>query len=110
MPQYLELTRLSNSQDAIEYSTFKFKQPKGMKDKMGRHMIRFLEVVGLAHITRNKKGDWLECNNLTLLNLVLVKMGPMNEGTLAWYICAIQVLGSCTAFFIRYGLVHIVYN
>ena len=73
-------------------------------------MISVLEFMGLALITRDDSGEWIDCNNLTLLNLILVKFGPMNEGNLAWCICAAQVLGSCIAYFIRYGLVHIVYN
>jgi UDP-N-acetylglucosamine--dolichyl-phosphate N-acetylglucosaminephosphotransferase len=81
-----------------------------VRDVIGRGMIRFLELLSLAKITRDEKGEWIDCNNLTLLNLVLFKFGPMNEGTLAWYICGLQILGSLLAFSIRYGLVHIVYN
>jgi UDP-N-acetylglucosamine--dolichyl-phosphate N-acetylglucosaminephosphotransferase len=112
MPRYFRLIcRLSSSEeDVIEYSCFHFKKPKGVKDNIGRYMIRFLEFLGLAKITRNDKSEWLYCNNLTLLNLVLFKVGPMNEGTLAWYLCAIQVLGSLVAFFVRYGIVRIIYN
>jgi UDP-N-acetylglucosamine--dolichyl-phosphate N-acetylglucosaminephosphotransferase len=104
MPVYSQKTGL------IEYTTFKVKPTKTKKDVLGLLMIRILEFLNLAQVTRNKSGAIVECNNLTLINLILVKFGPMKEETLASHVFAFQVLGSLIAFTIRYGLVHIVYN
>ena len=96
--------------DTIEYSRFLFKPSNSKREAIGKIMISILEKLRLAKITRNEKGTWVDCNNLTLMNLILLKFGPMNEGNLAWSVCLVQLMGSLTAYFIRYGLVHIVYN
>ena len=101
---------LSESGLTIEYSRFKFRESKSKRDKLGKIMISILELFRLVKVNRNENGDWIDCNNLTLLNLILVKFGPMREDRLAWSVCAFQILGSLIAYFIRYGLVHIVYN
>jgi UDP-N-acetylglucosamine--dolichyl-phosphate N-acetylglucosaminephosphotransferase len=68
-------------------------------------------MLHLAKIKRHAKtGDWLECNNLTLMNVLLLHFGPMSEAHLAWLICFTQILGSMVGFLIRYGIVHLVYN
>ncbi len=94
----------------IEHSRFTFKPVHGLKDRLGRYMIQILETVGLAQVNRARNGDWIDCNNLTLINIILLYGGPMRESQLAWCICLVQVFGSLIGFFIRYGLVHIVYN
>jgi len=48
-------------------------------------------------------------NNLTLLNLFLIKFGPRSEKNLACMMMIIQILSSVLAFFIRYKLVDLVY-
>jgi UDP-N-acetylglucosamine--dolichyl-phosphate N-acetylglucosaminephosphotransferase len=61
-------------------------------------------------VTRTTSGRWLECNNLTLINVILMTFGPMKESNLALMIGLVQILGSLIGFIIRYGLVHIVYD
>jgi UDP-N-acetylglucosamine--dolichyl-phosphate N-acetylglucosaminephosphotransferase len=72
---------------------------------LGKLMLRFLEIFGLVDIQRDvKTQEMIACNNLTLINLVLVKFGPAREDTVVRRIIAIHVLCSCIAFGIRYGL------
>ncbi|KAH6569919.1 hypothetical protein BASA62_004584 [Batrachochytrium salamandrivorans] len=77
---------------------------------LGRLMVRFLEMVGLADIRRDPSGAMLDCNNLTIMSIILVRFGPMSERNLAVCVVLVQVISSLIAFTIRYGLVHIVYN
>lgn len=67
-------------------------------------MVLFLEKIFMAKITRNKNGELIECNNLTLLNLILVYFGPMKEGNLAICVMLLQIFASLLAFALRYGL------
>ncbi|TPX67503.1 phospho-N-acetylmuramoyl-pentapeptide-transferase [Spizellomyces sp. 'palustris'] len=79
--------------------------------KLGRLMIRILQTLRLVHIRRDPKtGEAVQANNLTLMNLLLVKFGPMSERRLATFIMIVQALCSCLAFLIRYRLVKFVYN
>jgi UDP-N-acetylglucosamine--dolichyl-phosphate N-acetylglucosaminephosphotransferase len=73
-------------------------------------MVLFLETLGLCKVERSKSGELVSCNNLTLINLILVKFGPLHESKLALYIVICQSLWSIAAFITRYFLVHIVYN
>jgi UDP-N-acetylglucosamine--dolichyl-phosphate N-acetylglucosaminephosphotransferase len=70
-------------------------------------MIRLLEILKLADITR-ENGKWVDCNNLTVLNLLLLKLGPMSERQLAIQVVVLQSFFSIIAFFIRYCLVHLI--
>ena len=90
----------------VQYTRFSL---KGVKTP-GKLMILFLELLGLAKVSRDKKGQLLDCNNLTLINLILVYFGPMHESRLALAVMGVQCLGSLLAFFIRYRLVHLIYN
>ncbi|XP_054162910.1 UDP-N-acetylglucosamine--dolichyl-phosphate N-acetylglucosaminephosphotransferase-like [Oppia nitens] len=53
--------------------------------------------------------DTYECSNLTIINLILVKFGPMNEKYVTIILLIIQCLCTCLAFFIRYGISRIFY-
>ncbi|KAJ3305753.1 tunicamycin resistance protein [Kappamyces sp. JEL0829] len=95
----------------IEYTSFVFSRANGTRDKLGRVFIAILAFLGLAKVKRNAKtGIWESCNNLTLLNVILLWTGPISEARLALYVGLVQVLGSLIGFLIRYGIVHLVYN
>jgi UDP-N-acetylglucosamine--dolichyl-phosphate N-acetylglucosaminephosphotransferase len=104
------MPKLSSFGNTIEYTTFKFKPLKTDKQRIGRLFISILEFLKLAKITRTKTGRWVECNNLTLINVILMYLGPMKESNLALMVGVVQILGSVIGFIIRYGLVHIVYD
>lgn len=103
------MPRFNADTGLLEYSTVKpnDKKPLGM---LGNLALRLLSGLGLLKVFKyDKEGRILECNNLTLLNLVLARFGPMSERNTTIAVLFIQVLASLLAFFIRYKLVHLVY-
>ncbi|KZP31466.1 hypothetical protein FIBSPDRAFT_1037457 [Athelia psychrophila] len=48
--------------------------------------------------------------NLTLLNVLLLRLGPLREPTLVRVVLAVQVAGSVLGFVVRYGLAGLVYD
>lgn len=77
---------------------------------LGKLMLRILQLLRLVDIKKNPKtGEWTHVNNLTLINLVLVKMGPLTEERTTLAIMGIQTFGTVAAFVVRYVLVHLVY-
>ncbi|KAJ1982598.1 tunicamycin resistance protein [Dimargaris xerosporica] len=68
-----------------------------------------LDRLGLADARYDKNGRLVEVSNLTLLNWLLVGLGPCHEQTLALRVIAVQAFGTAIAFVIRYQLVHFFY-
>jgi len=71
------------------------------KDKdlgfLGRLSIRILESLRLLAVRRNigEHKEYMECNNFTLVNLVLKLFGPMHEQTTTIILLLIQVSRPC---------------
>jgi len=79
-------------------------------NKYGKIILKIFEFFRLVDIEYDKKTKEMKSvNNLTLLNLFLIKFGPRSEKNLAYMMVLIQVLSSALAFFIRYKLVDLVY-
>lgn len=90
-----------------------FHPPKNSKLKRsGWYCIKILEALGLTHVRYDIKTGKrpLEMTNLTILNLVLLKAGPMSERNLTISVMMIQFCCSLIAFFIRHQLVTFVYD
>ncbi|KAI8580457.1 hypothetical protein K450DRAFT_237126 [Umbelopsis ramanniana AG] len=101
MPKYNpETNKLEPSMASLQ------KKPVG---KLGKIILKLFSTFGLVRIIYNEQGEPTDCNNFTLINLVLVWFGPMNEGKTTAVILLIQGLCSCIGFFIRYKLVQYVY-
>lgn len=51
------------------------------------------ELLKLLEVRRNQEGDddFIECNNMTLINLVLKLLGPIHERNLTVIMLIIQV-------------------
>ncbi|KAF7721794.1 tunicamycin resistance protein [Apophysomyces ossiformis] len=78
--------------------------------KLGRIVVQLFHSVGLLKAFKyDEDGHVAECNNFTLLNLVLAHTGPMNERNVTCIVLCLQILSSAFAFFIRYKLVQYVY-
>ncbi|KAJ3154972.1 UDP-N-acetylglucosamine--dolichyl-phosphate N-acetylglucosaminephosphotransferase [Geranomyces michiganensis] len=77
-----------------------------------RLIVRIFSAVGLLRITKRdpKTRAPLAANNMTLMNLLLVRIGPMRERNLALAVVVVQALCSALAFVVRYGLVRWVYD
>ena len=52
----------------------------------------------------------VECNNLTLINLILRVTGPMREDSLTLVLLGVQVACSLLVFAIRYPLAYLLYG
>lgn len=49
-------------------------------------------------------------NNFTLINFLIVLLGPIHEGSLTKRLIAVQVISTCVAFVIRYPLAKYFYE
>uniref|UniRef100_A0A8C6SUQ1 UDP-N-acetylglucosamine--dolichyl-phosphate N-acetylglucosaminephosphotransferase n=1 Tax=Neogobius melanostomus TaxID=47308 RepID=A0A8C6SUQ1_9GOBI len=92
----------------MSYSKFKSKD----LSKLGHLIIKVAELLRVLEVRReNKDGDnYIECNNMTLINLALKIVGPTHERNLTVLMLIIQVMGSAVAFGIRYHLVRLFYD
>jgi UDP-N-acetylglucosamine--dolichyl-phosphate N-acetylglucosaminephosphotransferase len=76
---------------------------------IGRLIVRVFSWMGLVTVTK-KSQDCEIISNLTLINLLLVKFGPMKESSAAKTVMIVQILCSFIGFAIRYGVVHLFYE
>ncbi|KAI8099271.1 glycosyl transferase family 4-domain-containing protein [Halteromyces radiatus] len=110
MPRVLVDNKNDQSKVLLHCSVVTLNQERKPTGKLGRAMLEFLNVLGLLHvISRDDHGRISQCNNLTLLNLVLSYTGPIPENRLTCTVLLIQILCSLLAFYIRYSLVKFVY-
>ena len=91
-----------------------FKKKLGI---VGRLCLSVLRVTKLASVkeVEIKLDDEssvaiVECNNLTIINLILRVTGPMKEQTLTMVLLGVQVFCSLLAFTIRYPLAFLLYG
>ncbi|KAI9443455.1 UDP-N-acetylglucosamine-dolichyl [Lactarius indigo] len=73
-------------------------------------VLQVLAGLGFTELTTLPDGTILEATNLTLLNVLLLRLGPMREKRLTQALIAVQVMGSVVAFVVRYGLAYLVYD
>ncbi|TRY74710.1 hypothetical protein TCAL_09186 [Tigriopus californicus] len=78
----------------------------------GRWILYVFRMARVIHYREFVKEEevWVECNNMTLINLVLRICGPMHEQTLTIVLLVFQVFCSVLAFFIRYPLAYLFYG
>ncbi|KAH0948659.1 hypothetical protein HN011_002019 [Eciton burchellii] len=76
---------------------------------IGRLLMWILKTFKLIKWQENEKGIVI-CNNLTLINFVLINVGPLREPTLTSILMIIQIVCSAIAFIIRYPLASIFYD
>ncbi|KAF9279464.1 tunicamycin resistance protein [Mortierella alpina] len=86
--------------------------PNSTLRRPGWVCIKLFEALGLTLVRYDVKTGKrpLEMTNLTILNLILVKAGPMSERNLTLSVMLIQVVCSLIAFLIRHKLVAFVYD
>lgn len=71
----------------------------------------FLYILTLLRLVdRIDDKESIVINNLTLINLFLIKLGPMSEGRLTKSIMLFQLFCSCVAFLIRYPMAAYFYD
>ncbi|AMD21310.1 HER031Cp [Eremothecium sinecaudum] len=72
--------------------------------------LKVLHSLHLVELTFDKDGEVTECNNLTLINLVLVWAGPMREDRLCYTLCAIQLVVDLMLLCLRHVIGSLVYG
>ncbi|EIM81664.1 N-acetylglucosaminephosphotransferase [Stereum hirsutum FP-91666 SS1] len=74
-------------------------------------VLRTLSALRLTELTIHPStGQILEATNLTILNFLLLRFGPMSEKRLVQVLICVQIAGSVVAFTVRYGLAGLVYD
>ncbi|GIY18236.1 UDP-N-acetylglucosamine--dolichyl-phosphate N-acetylglucosaminephosphotransferase [Caerostris darwini] len=104
------LPKFNKEQNILQFSTVIFKE--NSLPFLGRFSLFIAKTFRLVHIKEiTKDGEvYLECSNFTVINYMLKIFGPTHERTLTIYLLATQVLCSCIAFSIRYGLSRVFYD
>ncbi|XP_072938541.1 UDP-N-acetylglucosamine--dolichyl-phosphate N-acetylglucosaminephosphotransferase [Epargyreus clarus] len=70
-----------------------------------------IQVFSLLHLVdKIEDRDQITLNNLTLINLFLIKLGPTREVTLTIALLLFQVVCTCIAFLIRYPMASYFYD
>ncbi|XP_060866394.1 UDP-N-acetylglucosamine--dolichyl-phosphate N-acetylglucosaminephosphotransferase [Metopolophium dirhodum] len=76
---------------------------------IGKMCLKVFSIFNIINIEEKADGI-IKCNNLTLINLCLLKMGPTNEKTLTITLLIVQFVCSLFAFIIRYPLASLFYD
>jgi UDP-N-acetylglucosamine--dolichyl-phosphate N-acetylglucosaminephosphotransferase len=74
---------------------------------LGLMVVSILSWFRLVDVQRDKKNKATHVNNMTLINLVLVKSGPLREDVACKRVLMIQGLCSGLAFVFRYWIVYL---
>lgn len=108
LPQLFKLTgpcprhrmpRLNKATGKVEASKFSVK--KDSLKPLGRTVLRLFRMLRLVSVSEDEEG-MLTVNNFTLINFVLVKLGPMREDVLCVNLLLIQALSGILGLLIRY--------
>ncbi|KAH0831912.1 glycosyl transferase family 4-domain-containing protein [Lanmaoa asiatica] len=102
------IDRFDHDTNLLHPSKAEIKEPPS---KLATFILRIFSALGLIDLTLHLENRRiLETTNLTILNFLLVRLGPMTEKRLVQVLMATQVAGSVLAFVVRYGLAGLVYD
>ncbi|XP_014486814.1 PREDICTED: UDP-N-acetylglucosamine--dolichyl-phosphate N-acetylglucosaminephosphotransferase [Dinoponera quadriceps] len=101
------LPKYNKETDLLEPSVTIFH--KSELNVIGKLLLWILKTFRLVKWQEDGEGVVI-CNNLTLINFVLINIGPLREPTLTTILLMIQVASSIAAFIIRYPLASIFYD
>ncbi|XP_070156129.1 UDP-N-acetylglucosamine--dolichyl-phosphate N-acetylglucosaminephosphotransferase [Polyergus mexicanus] len=101
------LPKYNKETDKLEPSITTFN--KSELNTIGKLLMWILKTFKLINWQEDGKGI-VTCNNLTLINFILINTGPLKEPTLTTILLIIQVISSILAFIIRYPLASIFYD
>ncbi len=93
------------NKELIEYS----RAPLEKVHWLGHVVISILEPLGLVTVTRDSKGQLKEMNNLTIINLLLTKTGPIREEDAVKYLLLGQLGGNLLALAVKEWLASLWY-
>lgn len=101
------LPKYNKETDKLEPSITVFNKTE--LNTIGKLLIWIFKMFKLIKWQEDGKGNII-CNNLTLINFILINTGPLKEPTLTTILLIIQVISSILAFIIRYPLASIFYD
>lgn len=102
MPKYNATTdRLESSKTQFRYKDLNI---------LGRLCVSIFRLLRLIEWNENSKDGIVTTNNFTLINFLLVILGPQHEQRLTHYLLVVQVLCTFVAFVIRYPLAKYFYE
>lgn len=76
---------------------------------IGKLCVNLFRMFRLIEWTETSDGI-VTTNNFTLINFLIVLLGPVHEGSLTTRLIGIQVIATCVAFVIRYPLAKYFYE
>ncbi|WVR03627.1 hypothetical protein IAU60_000620 [Kwoniella sp. DSM 27419] len=98
---------LDNATGFLNPSRVIMKKPPSRKTALVLELLSFLRLVRLERAPPEGgrgRGTITSTTNLTLINVLLVNLGPLREDKLCMMVGLVQILGSGIAFGIRYGV------
>jgi len=99
------LPKYDPTTDTVQASRFVLAEASPLAQTIIRKLA-FLRIVRLYEA----RDGVVECNNLTLINFVLIHCGPLREETLVKLLLLIQALFTLLAFAIRFFMAGLVYD
>lgn len=100
------LPQFNSKTDKLEISITKFNYKE--LSILGKIIIKLFKTLKLVQWL--EKEDIVITNNLTLINFVLLYLGPLHEARLTSTLIAIQLFCTLLAFVIRYPLAYLFYD
>lgn len=104
------LPKFDAKTDKLGLSYSKFKE--GDVGVLGKFIIKVFSVFGLVDVKYNtgEDGEYVECSNMTIINLFIKLFGPTHEQTLTIRLLLLQISCSVVALVIRYPLAKLFYG
>ncbi|XP_044748797.1 UDP-N-acetylglucosamine--dolichyl-phosphate N-acetylglucosaminephosphotransferase [Coccinella septempunctata] len=100
------LPKYNAETNQLDCSLVKFQYSK--LGVLGKFFLKLFKSLKL--IRWHEKDGFITTNNFTIINLVLLYLGPMHEAKLTTILIVIQIFCTCIAFTIRYPLASIFYD
>lgn len=100
------LPKFNSKIDKLEMSVTVFRYSE--INILGRFILKLFKLFKLVHL--QEKDGYVITNNFTLINLVLLYLGPLHEAKLTTILVGLQVFSTLIAFVIRYPLASIFYD
>lgn len=100
------LPKFNSKTDVLEMSVTVFRYSE--INFLGRFILKIFKIFKL--IQWQEKDGYVMTNNFTLINLVLLYLGPLHEAKLTSILVALQVFCTMIAFVIRYPLASFFYD
>ncbi|XP_043277701.1 UDP-N-acetylglucosamine--dolichyl-phosphate N-acetylglucosaminephosphotransferase [Venturia canescens] len=101
------LPKYNKESDKLDPSTTTFRRSD--LNIIARFVMWIFRTLRIVDWSEDKSGV-IKCNNLTLINFVLVKLGPTREPNLTKILLLVQASCSLLAFVIRYPLASLFYD